>query len=229
MAEIRKKNKAKIDVTRVGNIGLSGDALDADAYRSFIENLPVMFYAVSPQAPHTPIYISPTFEQFGYPIKDWMTESDIWDRVIHVDDRENVLNNTREAMRRGESVDYEYRVVCKNGEIVWVRDRSCFIKDQHGNKLCWQGVILDITPRIKAKQEVNRRERLYQTLAAHLRRSSVLLFDKQLRFTLAEGNRLATGRYTKEDLENKCMDEVFPPDVVEQWKPLYERALAGED
>jgi len=229
MAEIRKKNKAKPAVSPVDTIALSGNALDTDAYRSFIENLPVMFYAVSPQAPHTPIYISPTFEQFGYPIEDWMTEPDIWDRVIHVDDRENVLNNTREAMRRGESVDYEYRVVCKNGDVVWVRDRSCFIKDQDGNKLCWQGVILDITPRVKAKQEVTRRERLYQTLAAHLRRSSVLLFDKQLRFTLAEGKRLATGRYTKEDLENKCMDEVFPPDVVEQWKPLYERALAGED
>ncbi len=228
MAEIRKKNKFNLPALPA-DIVLSDEAVNGDAYRRFIENLPVMFYAVAPVAPHTPIYISPTFEQFGYPIKDWMTDPNIWDRVIHIEDRENVLSNTREAMRRGDSVDYEYRVVCKNGDIVWVRDRSCFIKDRDGNKLCWQGVILDITPRVKARQEATRRERLTQTLAAHLRRSSVLLFDKQLKFTLAEGKRLGNGRYTKEDLENKFIDEVFPPDVVDRWKPLYKRALGGED
>ena len=64
-------------------------------FQSFIENLPVMFYAVEPISPHTPIYISPTFEKFGYPLEMWMTDSDIWDRVIHPDDRGEVLTNTR--------------------------------------------------------------------------------------------------------------------------------------
>ncbi|MEQ1646427.1 MAG: PAS domain-containing protein, partial [Pyrinomonadaceae bacterium] len=200
-----------------------------DVFRSFIENLPVMFYAVGPKPPHTPIYISPTFEQFGYPIDDWMTQPDIWDRVIHADDRTRILEGTRDAMRRGESIDFEYRVVRNDGEIIWVRDRSCFIKDADGNKLCWQGVILDITARVKAEQEIARRERLYQMLAAHLKRSSVLLFDKDLRFTLAEGMQPANGRYTRADLEGNLMHEVFPRDVVEEWKPIYERALAGED
>ena len=49
----------------VGNISMSGAGLHRDAYRRFIENLPVMFYAVGPEAPHTPIYISPEFEKFG--------------------------------------------------------------------------------------------------------------------------------------------------------------------
>ena len=229
MAEFPKKKNGKMTVVDAGNISLSAAGTDRDAYRSFIENLPVMFYAVAPEAPHTPIYISPMFEQFGYPIKEWMTKPDIWDRVIHIDDRENVLNNTREAMQRGESIDFEYRVVCKNGDIVWVRDRSCFIKDDQGKKLCWQGVVLDITPRVNAQQEATRRERLYQTLAANLKRSSILLFDEDLRFSLVEGQRLGQGHYNKADFENKLLDEAFPPEIVDFWKPFYERALAGED
>jgi len=47
-------------------------------FRRFIEHLPVMFYAVGATPPHTPLYISPTFAQFGYPLSDWMTKSDIW-------------------------------------------------------------------------------------------------------------------------------------------------------
>ena len=155
MAEFPKKKNAKMTVADAGNLSLSAAGTDRDAYRSFIENLPVMFYAVAPEAPHTPIYISPMFEQFGYPISDWMTQPDIWDRVIHAEDRETVLNNTREAILNGESIDFEYRVICKNGNIVWVRDRSCFIKDKQGNKLCWQGVILNITERHQAEKSLH--------------------------------------------------------------------------
>src|SRR6476620_5940354 len=60
-------------------------------FRSFIENLPVMFYAVSAAPPHKPIYISPSFEHFGYPLDTWINDTDIWDRVIHPEDRDSVL------------------------------------------------------------------------------------------------------------------------------------------
>ena len=132
-------------------------------FKSFIENLPVMFYAVGPTPPHTPIYISPEFEKFGYPLSDWMTEPDIWDRVIHPDDRDEVLGKTREAMRKGESIDFEYRVVCSGGGLIWVRDRSCFIIDKTGAPLCWQGVIIDITERNRAEEKL-RHYALHDTL-----------------------------------------------------------------
>src|SRR5437588_2708710 len=78
---------------------IAGRAAADGTFQRFIENLPVMFYAVGPTPPHRPIYISPTFETFGYPLSDWSTDSDIWDRIIHPDDRERVLNGTRDAMR----------------------------------------------------------------------------------------------------------------------------------
>lgn len=116
-------------------------------FQDFIENLPVMFYAVQPSPPYDPIYISPTFKAFGYPLAEWMSDPNIWDRIIHPDDREHILNSTREAMQNGESIDFEYRIVCKDERIVWVRDRSCFIKNDSGEPLCWQGIIFDITER----------------------------------------------------------------------------------
>ena len=121
-----------------------------------------MFYAIAPTPPHTPIYISPTFEAFGYPIEEWWTESDIWDRIIHPDDRDEVLGKTRAAMRSGESVDFEYRVVKKDGSVIWVHDRSCFIHDKNGAPLCWQGVILDITDQRAAIEQLRKREKLYR-------------------------------------------------------------------
>jgi len=202
---------------------------DENTYQRFIENLPVMFYAVTPTPPHTPIYISPTFACFGYPLEEWMTDSDIWDRVMHPDDRDHVLNATRDAMGKGEGIDFEYRVVCMNGSVLWVRDRSCFIKGRDGELLCWQGVILDITERRLAEQELVKREKLYRTLAATIPKTAVLLFDHNFRYTLADGQQLKNHKWAREMFEGKTLFEVFPPEIADEWAGYYRRALDGED
>ena len=198
-------------------------------YRSFIENLPVMFYAVASSPPHTPLYISPTFERFGYPLDAWLTEHDIWDRVIHPDDRDEVLARTREAMRNGEGIDFEYRIVCRDGSIVWVRDRSCFIKGRDGEPICWQGVILDITEHKEAQQELEKRQKLYRTLARTIPKTSVLIFDHEFRYTLADGEELNNQNWTTDRFENKTLFDVFSPETAAEWSVYYQRALAGED
>lgn len=199
------------------------------AYRSFIENLPVMFYAVSATAPHKPIYISPSFEEFGYPLETWLNDPDIWDRIIHPEDRELVLGQTREAMKNGSSVDFEYRVVKADGSLMWVRDRSCFIKSPNGEPLCWQGVILDVTERKRAEQELQKREQLYRQLAKTIPKTAVLLFDHEYRYTLADGEQLARHAWSQEMFENKSLDEVFPAEMANEWRAYYDRALAGEN
>ncbi len=198
-------------------------------YRSFIENLPVMFFAVSATAPHTPFYISPAFEKFGYPLDDWLTKPDIWDRVIHPDDREHILGKTREAIRNGESIDLEYRILCQDGSVVWVRDRSCFIKDKDGERICWQGVILDVTERHLAEQELEKREKLYRTLARTIPRTAVLLFDHDFRYTLADGDQFKNHNWSPEMFEGNTLYDLFPTDIADEWGDYYKRALSGED
>ena len=47
--------------------------LDAP-FRTYIENLPLMFYSGTPRPPHRPLYVSPSFEAFGYPLEDWLND-----------------------------------------------------------------------------------------------------------------------------------------------------------
>ncbi len=218
-----RQGSASIPVSRNGHTPKDG------VFRSFIENLPVMFYAVEPSPPHTPIYISPTFRRFGYPLKDWLTKPDIWDRVIHPDDREHILDATRSAMKTGEGIDFEYRVICKNGSVLWIRDRSCFITSKSGDPVCWQGVILDITDRRQAEEELTKREKLYRTLAKTIPRTAVLLFDHEFRYTLADGQQLKHHQWSPEKFEGRTLWEVFPDDISKEWAVHYEKALNGEN
>lgn len=199
-----------------------------DQFRGFIENLPVLFYAVSPEPPYAPIYISPAFEIFGYPLEEWTNNGDMWLKVIHEEDRERVLSNTKAAMDTGGSIDYEYRIITGSGEILWVRDRGCFVRDASGNITCWQGIILNITDRKLADKELQRRESLYRNLVRNTPRAGVLLFDHDLRYTLAEGEQLKKQGYSREMFEGKTLHEVVPRHMHEEWEGYYRRALAGE-
>ena len=206
----------------------NGAGVSDRTFRGFIENLPVMFYAVEPEPPYTPIYISPTVEKFGYPLEKWMTNPNIWVHVIHEQDRERVLGGTKSAMLAGEGIDFEYRIIGSDGTTFWVRDRSCFIKDENGIPICWQGVILDVTERKLAVLELQKRERLYRTLARHIPQTAVLLFDHDLRYTLADGAQLSEHNFSQEMFEGKTLAETFPKDVFDEWAGYYRQALCGE-
>lgn len=132
----------------------SSPILSEDKYRNFIENLPVLFYAVQPSPPYTPLYVSPAFSRFGYEISEWMSDPDIWERVIHPQDHKWVFDQTTASTKSGEEVDYEYRIVDANGMVHWVRDRGCLIRDKKGQVVCREGVILDITDRKRVEEDL---------------------------------------------------------------------------
>ena len=71
-------------------------------------------------------------------------------------------------------------------------------------------------------------EQHYRTLGQKFPNGTVLLFDHELRYTLADGAGLAAVGLSKELLEGKTICEVFPPEICEILEPIYRQALAGE-
>lgn len=188
-----------------------------------------MFYAVEAKAPHRTVYISPSFERFGYSLKKWTTDPLIWDKVLHPDDKERVLSTTRRTIMRGSEIDLEYRIFSKSGNVHWIRDRGCIIRDEKGRRLYWQGVIIDITDKKNAVGEMLRKERLYRALVKSLPKSAVLIFDKELRFTFAEGELLAKQNWSSEMFVGKKFSRVFPGKRLSFWKEKYQQVLGGEE
>ncbi|KXK07431.1 MAG: diguanylate cyclase/phosphodiesterase [Acidobacteria bacterium OLB17] len=223
-----KENSQLVGVDTRSAANLPIIAADDGVFRQFIENLPAMFYAVTPTPPHKPIFISRSFERFGYPLEDWLTKPDIWDIVTHPEDRSKILATTRESIVHGESTDLLYRVICADGSIAWIRDRGCIIKDKNGEPVCWQGVIIDMTPQMEAETEIRRREQLYRAFARSIPDTGVLIFDHELRYRLAEGPQIKSRSWTAEMFEGRTVFDVFPGDEGKLWADRYKKALAGE-
>ncbi len=79
-----------------------------------------------------------------------------------------------------------------------------------------------------AQREIGKREELYRTLVRNLPKTAVVIFDRDFRYTLADGVQLQEHGFTPEQFEGKTLHEVFPPEISAEWEKKYQRALAGE-
>lgn len=183
-------------------------------FRNLVETLPVMIYAVEPHSPFAPIYVSPAFEAFGYPLEKWNENVDFWLSRLHPEDRERILSETAEAMKSGRETDFEYRIVGCNQVVYWVHDCGRFVRDKNGKALCWQGIILDISKRRQAEKALRESEAQFKSAfddaAVGMAISS--LEGRWMQVNQQLCNMLG---YTKEELLNRRFFELTHPDDIQ--------------
>jgi PAS domain S-box-containing protein len=120
------------------------DDLEA-MYRSLVEALPAITYTEAIDD-HRALSVSPQIERLlGYTQEEWLGNSLLWEELMHPEDRDRVLEACDVANRTGEPYTAEFRMIAKDGHVVWIRDEATMVLGSKGQPLCWQGVMLDIT------------------------------------------------------------------------------------
>jgi len=100
--------------------------------------------------------------------------------------------------------------------------------DKDGEAFGIGAVIMDISDRKLAEAALQKSEQLYRTMASNFPNGAVMLFDREMRYTLVEGTELAAVGLSKELMEGKTIWEVFEPHFCGAVEPNYRAALAGE-
>ena len=61
-------------------------------YRALVEQVPAIIYTDSAETIFQTLYISPQLETItGYTPEEWINDIDLWDQIIHPEDRERVF------------------------------------------------------------------------------------------------------------------------------------------
>ena len=129
-----------------------------ERYRTLIEQIPAVTYIDTADGSFESLYTSPQIEEMlGYTHEEWRANK-LWEKSLHPDDRERVLAADDRLEIGGEPFSEEYRLLAKDGSVVWVREEAVLLRDDQGEPLYWQGVILDITGRKEAEEGVRRSE-----------------------------------------------------------------------
>jgi PAS domain S-box-containing protein len=136
-----------------------------ERYRSLVENIPVVVYMDRIDAESSTMYISPRVEQvLGYLPDEFTSDAGFWPDVLHPDDREMVLAENDRTNRTGEPFRMQYRMIRKDGSVVWIEDEAVLIRDEEGRPMYWQGVFADITGRRKVEEKLEESEAKYRAI-----------------------------------------------------------------
>ncbi len=136
----------------------------ARRYKTLVEQLPLVVYVDALDEASSNIFTSPQVESLlGYTPAEWLAEGDLFVRMLHPDDRERVLAAHAQTHRTHDPLSLEYRLINREGRVVWVRDEGVIVVDDDGRPLYLQGYLLDITAEREAQAQL-RQLALYDAL-----------------------------------------------------------------
>jgi PAS domain S-box-containing protein len=124
-------------------------------YQLLVEQLPIIVYINPVDKMSSTTYVSPQIQTIlGYRPEEWLADPEFWRKRIHPEDREAVMKHIEHSESTGQSFDMEYRMLARDGHVVWFQDQTVLVRDHHGRPLHWQGLKIDITKRKQAEDEI---------------------------------------------------------------------------
>ena len=175
-------------------------------YRALIEQTPVVTYIDAHQPDHTTMYFSPQVEALlGYTPEELTRDDPLWPELLHPDDRERILAASLYSENTGGPYDVEYRMIAKDGSVVWVHDQAVLIHDEQGTAKFWQGVWVDLTEQKRAAElelelKAEREEAAELRAIDELKTTFLRAVSHDLRTPLAAILGLSVTLETQEDL-----------------------------
>jgi PAS domain S-box-containing protein len=95
---------------------------------------------------------------YGLTPADFGNTQAAWERYVHPDDRNMMVQAVERSRASGDAEDREFRIVRPNGEIRWLVGRWRWIRDSSGRPMRLTGVNFDITEQKRIQEALRRSE-----------------------------------------------------------------------
>ncbi len=197
-------------------------------YRALLEQIPGVTYITALDETGSRLYISPQIEEMlGFPSSEWLTNPHLWFRQIYPDDRSQVLADFYKSHTNGKPFRFEYRLIARDGHLVWVRDEGTVVRDESGQPCFIRGFMFDVTELLRAKEAIQKSEAKFQTIFNGM---AVGIAQVDANGRIMESNQVLQKMlgYQGEELYNRVLEELVHPDDANQGSDLHKRLIGGE-
>jgi diguanylate cyclase (GGDEF)-like protein/PAS domain S-box-containing protein len=159
-------------------------------YGALVEQIPAIVYVDAADEDMSTIYVSPQIEEIlGYTPQEYIDDPQLWEHILHPDDRDDAMATYLRGRESGEPFVFEYRLLAKDERTVWFRDSAIVLTDAAGRPESIQGVMLDVTDRKHAEERI-------AFLAYHDKLTALpnrTMFDELLALAIARADRHELG------------------------------------
>ncbi|MHC1625587.1 MAG: PAS domain-containing protein, partial [Methermicoccaceae archaeon] len=115
-------------------------------FHTLANNVPAVMFRCLNDKNYTMLYMSSEIDKVsGYPVEELLNGKMNYSDVIHPQDRQRVWDAIQKHTELDEPYEVTYRVITKSGKTRWALEKGRAIRDEKGNVLYLDGVILDIT------------------------------------------------------------------------------------
>ena len=111
------------------------------------------------------VYVSRNISRFGYTADAFLSGEVAFRDIVYPEDIEP-LREEIFAFAEQDVEEYTqfYRIVTKSGDIRWVEDQTSVVRDSDGNKIFNQGIVVDITERRIAEDNLRKSEEKFRRI-----------------------------------------------------------------
>ena len=152
------------------------------------------------------------------------TTSDFFENLIHPDDRKHVMYLSDQALKTGEPMTAEWRIVWPDGSVHWIGGHWQSLMDESGQPSMVVGINMDITERKLSEERLREYEQ-----AVEGAEDMIGVIDREYRFLLANRQYLKMRNMTREQLVGHLIPEALDKEVFETVvKPKLDECFKGD-
>ena len=179
-------------------------------FRTLVSNVPGITYRCAPDEHWTMEFISREVERLsGYPPEDFVNNRvRSYSSIIHSDDRQLAQDAVRRGIKNQSTFTIEYRIIRNDESVRWVFERGQVVFNELGEATHLDGVILDITDRRQAEQDLLENEENLRTTLNSIG-DAVITTDTKGRVTRMNAVAEKLSGWTATEAIGRPLPEVF--------------------
>jgi len=140
----------------------------ADTYRILVEQIPAVVFLAFFNRGFGEAYVSPQIEAtLGFTQEEWLSDPVRWFHQIHPDDKERWSAEAAHTFLTGEPLRSVYRVMARDGHVVWFHCEVRLVRDAAGEPWFIHGIGFDISDLKRAEQALTRSEQMIGGIFEH--------------------------------------------------------------
>lgn len=130
-----------------------------ETYRTLVEHVPLIVYMISSEG--TMVLLNCAVEKMiGLPVEMLNGSHNLWDSHIHDDEKVQVTVLREKCLRNRKDFNAEYRMLHRNGHIVYCQDHAVAVFDEDGAFVGMDGIVIDVTATRELQSKILQTEEL---------------------------------------------------------------------
>ena len=168
-----------------------------------VDRSPAILFRRKADERSTLVYVSNNIQQMGYTAEEFLSGRIHFRDIVHPDDKERMrLEITGYAEKDVEEYTQVYRILTRNGDVRWVEDQTSVERDADGIKTYNQGILVDITERKRAEENLRKSEEKFRRIVETAGEGFILM-DEDLKIVDVNEAYCRLLGYTREEILGK--------------------------